>query len=672
MSPTLIRYALDTTGTNPDNLVSAEPHTLSDRRNRCVALQHGAFYTEGVIVKDTVSQRILTHGTDYVFAVLYTSLTIKYRKEICDILIIINTQVSPSIEVTYQTVGGDYTKSAEGLIQLLETKSDDEFSRSFFDIRNRPADFVPSPHIHDLGDGYGFEYLVFALEKIRNAIVWGDMAAIDSVYNYVDDFLANLTRLINHRIDTELFAAIIEFRRTFTKKLAGLEFVENLPIATDEDGRNIANIDYQMRTPADNKYIATKALAAFKEVLYNQMVSSNLTSLGKSYGTLGAPLKTALVSMTNGARVMIDSLESVKLANLPYDQEVYPDPGKQRNRWTIVKVSNNQKDRGGILMAFAMDDGVYIGNLKIGVNTTSLTWKKYITSADSERYLQLLLDHIQSPVDPHKTKKIHVGLGDVENLGVATKEDIICRKPVRKYVTYDGMLLFMKAFMTGVKSIDDITADDTTPNAVANYQMIFAPCGPCVGENNYSNVPTPAPTLPAHRPRGELLTAYCVGFTRMGRYSDGFGGSFEEIIETRSRDCGFKGGAEHPPRGTLLEAYCEEVDRIGKYADGVGGYYTRPIMTNSPECGFILQYCPTYEIMQTTSVVGAPPTRIGYGFSFTDIVDPAANVVLKDHTGTELCYIYANPGTGHDIPVRDLNSAIIGYASANLCSDGGV
>ena len=671
MSATLIRYALDVTGINPDNLVMNEPHTLVDKRVRAIAPIYGAFFTEGVVLKEAGSSVPLTLGTDYVFAGLSTAITQKLGKAVASVLLVINPAVNSEVVLTCQMVGGYFSQNVQGLIDLLNTQSDDQFSNSFWDIANRPADFTPPPHVHDLGDGFGFEYVVYALEKIRNAITWSDLTTIDTLFKTIDDFIANLTNMVNHRIDTELLGAIIEFRRSFTKELAGLGLVENLATATEDDGRSYAVQGYLPKNAVDNKYIATKALAAFKEVVYSQMVSTGLTNLGKVYGVVAAPLKSVLVSMPNGGRITLDPLEDIKLSGRLFDSEVYPDSTLPKTRWVIVKSSNNVQDRGGIFMGFSMNTSdIYVGSLKIGNNSQTVTWKKFMTESDSTAMMKRLLDHMDAPTDPHKTTKVHAGLGNVENLALATREDIILRKPVRKYVTYDGLLLFMKAFMTGVKSVDEIAEDDGSPNAVARYQMIFAPCGPCVSNvDGYSTAPTPAPTEPDLRERGYLLASYCIGFKRMGRYADGFGSSYEEVIENKAADCGWRDCEEHPVRGTLLEAFCDEQDRIGKYADGNGGFYTRPIQVNSVECGYIAQYCPTYEIMAAASN-GYSPTLLGYGFSFTDHADPAATVVLRDVDDTALCMIYPTSASSHNVPIRDINNNVLGYACNQMCDSG--
>lgn len=658
MPTTLIRYPLDRTGTNPNNLVQNELHTLAQKRFRAVAPMYGAFFTDGFTVFDKATNRQLIRGTEYVFVELYQSLTMLTGREVAGAMIVINPDVSSTVAINYQCVGGEYSENTETLVALLNQSSDDTVSKSFLDVENKPATFVPSLHLHDLGDGIGFEVLVFALEKLRNAITWADAPKISNMLNKIDFFLSVLDSRINSRVDSELLASIIKFKSLFTKELAGLGLVQNLAISTEAEGRLVADPDYVMKSMSDNKYAVTQTLIGFKEELYNQLVSSKTTNLGKPHGMIGNSLKSVLRSLPNGGRVILDTFETVKLQGLPLDMEVYPDTGQIKDKWIIVKVTNNLNNQGGVLLGINMTNGdTYRGIMTMltGGNS-SIAWKRFISEIDINDFIAKFTAHLKDEANPHKDKKHHVGLGDVENLPIATKEDIICRKPTRKYITYDGLLLFMKAFMTGVKSVDEITEDDTTPSAVARYQMIFAPCGPCGTNANFSNVPTPSPPPPSIKPRGERLTTYCIGVKQMGKFSDGFGGTYEQVIDAQSASCGFKGKTSYPPRGSLLDRYCDGTTRMGKYADGNGGFYNAIIEEKSVQCGYIRTYKPTFLISD------AEENPIGLGFGPNDIVDPLAIVLLTDAMGNELCYIYPDSTAEHPIAISDIHNSLIGYA----------
>ena len=658
MTQLTIRYALDTTGVNPDNLVSGERHTLSDLRNRIIAPVNGAFFTDGFTIKDTVTGRTLVRGTDYVFAELYQTLTIKYGKEICGLAIITNTEVNALVEISYQALGDVYSRSATTLKNLLEEVSSSEYSKSLTDIRNKPVTFIPSPHVHDLGDGTGFEYLIYALERIRNAIVWADMTAVDSLSARIDDFIKELTQTLYHRLDNEVIGKLLEFKRSFTKAMINLGNVQNLGVATEAQGRAIAAVDYVSPSVNEDKYITLKALGAFKEAMYNQVVMSGLTNLGKSYGVLVAPQRNALASLPNGSVVLFDSQENTVSANQSFDIDAYPDSSKTKARWSIFKVTNNPTDRGGVLMGFNMATGeMYSGLMTALANGYSISWKRYLTESDSQGFMDAFIDHLEFEGDPHKTKPHHIGLGDVENLPVATREDIVCRKPVRKYMTYDGLLLWMKAFMTGVSTLSEIDEDDTTPSALQRYQMIFAPCGPCGGGVTVPSA-TPAPTERPVDPRGKLLTSYCIEFARYGRYADGFGSSYEAVIEALSKDCGYVND-DNPERGTLLGYVCDGFNRNGKYADGNGGFYLTLLEANSVHCGFVAKYTPTYQIQRHTD-----GSVLGYGFAVgaATPIDPAATVTLRDSMDVALCLIYPDSAGDHTVMVSDVAGTLIGYA----------
>jgi hypothetical protein len=53
------------------------------------------------------------------------------------------------------------------------------------DVVNKPLQYPPALHNHFLNDIYGFEYVVVALERIRNAIILSDVPAFESVIDYV-------------------------------------------------------------------------------------------------------------------------------------------------------------------------------------------------------------------------------------------------------------------------------------------------------------------------------------------------------------------------------------------------------------------------------------------------------------------------------------------------------
>lgn len=611
MPQTLVRYALDTSGKNPDNLVRNEGHTLTDKRYRAIAPRHGAFFTEGFSAVDTFNNKTLVRGLDYEFSELYQTPTIKYGKEVVGCIIVINAAVSPNVAITYQTLGADYSGNVDALVNYLSTHNEAGISTSFLDTGNRPTMFVPSPHVHDLGDGMGFEFLVFALEKLRSALLWSDSNSIVSLQERVNNTINDVANNARYRLDTELAQYLLAFKEQFTKEILGLGKVVNLPLADESEGAFAARDDFNLGGDANDRYVTLRSLIAFKEGLLSRVVSSDSTGIGKRYGQLMLPTLSGLESLTNGARVLVDSLEATVLAGAQHDRAVFPDLTSATARWSIVKVSNNEKNRGGVFTAINASNGsIYTGVLTITANDKSLIWRKLMTEADADSFLGKLTSHLNDTRNPHKTHKNQVDLNHVENLPVADIRTILARIPKREYVTHDGMLLFMKAFVTDNWQIDPNAVD---PDAAAQarsiraYQTLFAPNGvnsPNAGltlEQAPRQVPTPV-----------------------------------------------------PQRGQEIGWHCEGVNKVVKLTDGFGGFYVET-RNNSGECGFMPPNA-NFAIRDLNDVV------LGYGFPAGGAVDSNATVRIDDADGVTLCFIFDTAATGRTSEIRNASGQTLGFA----------
>lgn len=83
---------------------------------------------------------------------------------------------------------------------------------------------------------------------------------------------------------------------------------------------------------------------------------------------------------------------------------------------------------------------------------------------------------------------------------------------------------------------------------------------------------------------GTLASTFCSGTTKMGRYHNGEGGTYDEVIQANSTECGY---VAPPASGTLLSTYCSGTTKMGRYANGSGGTYDQTIETNSRDCGYV-------------------------------------------------------------------------------------
>jgi hypothetical protein len=195
MIPLVIRLPLDPTGLSQDNLIVREPHTISTRRVRAIATKSGAFFSKSLALYDDTTGQKLTEN-QYYAAEMYQLPSKRYGEEICAIVMITDPSVSTKVSVSYQALGDIYSTSQEAIIAQIERLQIDTRPVAWGDIIGKPDGFKPSAHLHDAGDIYGFEYVVFALDRIADAIMLGDAASHDAIYRYIDNMEATLRALI--------------------------------------------------------------------------------------------------------------------------------------------------------------------------------------------------------------------------------------------------------------------------------------------------------------------------------------------------------------------------------------------------------------------------------------------------------------------------------------------
>lgn len=180
--PIIHKYPLDRTGRNPNNLIVGEPHTLPSGINRPVVTNYGAFFTESLVVRDAATGDILAPHHQYKATQLYQDATTYTGKEVCSVIIVTDTTVSSEVEVDYQVIGGEYTTSVRAVRELVHDLDLDNRPVAWGDILGKPKGYPPGPHLHDAGDLYGMEYLVEAIERIRQAILVGNEGTLQELH----------------------------------------------------------------------------------------------------------------------------------------------------------------------------------------------------------------------------------------------------------------------------------------------------------------------------------------------------------------------------------------------------------------------------------------------------------------------------------------------------------
>lgn len=239
---------LDLTGRLATNKREDESHILTripNKKNRACALYHGAFYVDGLIVRDGTG-RLLEHGDDkdFVAAYNYGDLSSLTAKEIMAMLVIVNAAVVSPITVTYQAVGGAFGISTLELKALMQSLEEGNFKLKWEDIIGKPTAYVPEDHPHEWWQLWGMESTVTEIDRIANAWKYGTKALERENESYGDAYL--------DKAQAELDAYTVKVRAHLTDldnphntdaAKAGLGYVNNWTMANASQvlDRNDAN-----------------------------------------------------------------------------------------------------------------------------------------------------------------------------------------------------------------------------------------------------------------------------------------------------------------------------------------------------------------------------------------------------------------------------------------------
>ena len=416
MATQLPRYPLDPTGVSPDNLVVGEQHTLPNRTIRALATLYGAFFTESVVVRDRSNNQVLQKNVQYTATELYEFPTGRWGKEICGIILITDQAVSNEVEIDYQALGGEYSTNVDAIVSMFN-EAMLERPVSWPNILGQPDEFNPAAHFHDIGDIYGFEYVVNALERLRSAVLVGDAASHDEILKYVDrqdtDIRADTALVASHLTD---HVSNTNNPHSTTKAQVGLDLVENYPVATTTQAQNGTGNAYM--TPALVKLAITPELTPFQSHIAN---TSNPHSTTASQVGLGSVQNFAIATQ---AEAEAGSLNTAYVTPLRVSQAITALALGPLNTH-ITRTDNPHNTTPAQIGLGNVQNFAIATQAEAEAGTSSVTYMTPLRTAQaiSLQALVPLNAHAVRVDNPHNTTAAQVGLGSVQNFGIAAQTD---------------------------------------------------------------------------------------------------------------------------------------------------------------------------------------------------------------------------------------------------------
>jgi hypothetical protein len=420
MSVPLIKYPLDLTGAAPSNLVTGEIHDLSALSQKAFVLNYGPFYTGNLVIRNNATGQVLTPRTQYVATQLFIDVTLRTGLDVCSVIVITDTTLPMDLVVSVdaQMVGGEYSASVDAIQQLIDALNLGNQPVTWADILGKPVLFPPAPHLHDLGDVYGFEYIVAALERITQAIYVGDDAQLQAIYAYIDHEISGLQGSIASTA-AELTAHLADYTNPHRTTAAevGLGNVNNYGTATNAQGLAGTATNLYM-TPASTTAATGPINTALNAHISNiaNPHQTNATQVGLGLVQNFGLATTALAQAgTNNASYMTPALTAAAISQ----QALVPLNAHINNTSNPHQVSKAQVALGNVNnygTATAADG-------QAGTSTVL-----YMTPASTAAGIQAqvgngLAAHIANLGNPHQVTKTQVGLGNVQNYAMASGAD---------------------------------------------------------------------------------------------------------------------------------------------------------------------------------------------------------------------------------------------------------
>jgi hypothetical protein len=424
-NPPVIKYPLDLTGLATSNLISGELHTVSVGSQPAFVLNYGPFYTTGLVLTRMDTGAVLrpssigsTNG-QYVATQLLVDMSLRTGLDICSVIVLTDTTLPPDLQVsvTYQVLGGPYSASVDAIQQLIDALDLGNQPVNWGDILGKPVLFPPAPHLHDLGDIYGFEYLVAALERIVQAIYIGDDAQLTAIYAYIDNQIAGLQSSIaaNSAALTAHLANYSNPHRV-TATQVGLGNVQNYPIASTADAEaGTSNVEYM--TPALTAAAITSQIGnAFNAHIVNYNNPHQVTAAQVGLGNVSNyPMATDVQAEagTNNASLMSPYLTAEAITT----QALTPLNAHINNLANPHQTTATQVGLG------------LVNNYATATNAqgqTGTATNLYMTPASTAAAITSQVGtafaaHIANLSNPHQTTAAQVGLGNVNNTSDANK-----------------------------------------------------------------------------------------------------------------------------------------------------------------------------------------------------------------------------------------------------------
>jgi hypothetical protein len=473
MSEQEYAYPFDPTGQLDSNLIVNERHTINPPDYTdfyFVVPLVGPFFRENLVVRHWPSGRVLVDGVDFALGYHFLSASRATANPVYGAISFYDYELTGVVELTYQTLGGPWTINEEKAAELLSNVVSNPRITTWEQVVDMPETFPVIDHEWDLVDLVGAGEVVEKLDLIEDAIrtkaeenatggvshindennphnVTATQVGLGLVANYPpasvneaiegdlnDRYMTprRVKEAISGQVNNDFraHAANIENPHEVTKTQVGLGNVSNYPTADTVTAEAGVSTGHFM-TPA-----VTRSLIL---AVVGQGVPEHVASTDNPHGVTAA--QVGLGSVPNFPMSTNDIARQASSPDYfmsPYHTKLLVD------EVALAPLSDHIANRDNPHSVTKVQVG--LGSVQnFGLATDSeaqaaVAQNRYMTPYATRLTVEELVgetvsEHIGDRENPHQVTKAQVGLGNVQNYGVATQADALDGSSDTLYMT---------------------------------------------------------------------------------------------------------------------------------------------------------------------------------------------------------------------------------------------
>lgn len=440
-------FEFDPYGDNPNNKITKERHTITPVGNGQTNFfipNKGPFHRRGFVLRNAATQLPLRPGYDYYFGFRFDQMILSGAMQpIYGAIVMNDPKANLIVEIDYQTIGGEFVLDANQITTLLANKQLDPRTVTWAAVVDIPDELPPVPHRHNVDDLVGMNEVVARLYDLIDAQEAGYNKALQALLEHIADH-ANPHHITLSDLGIDSLGNLVPANKEEAESgTDNVKYMTSLRVMNFTN-KNIVPLINAHANRTDNPHGTTKAQVGLGSVDNYQTASVVEAQAGVATNRFMTPALT---------KAAIDVLAPLALAS------------HTNNTSNPHNVTKGQVGLGSV-PNYAM---ATLAEAISGTSTTTFMSPYLVAQAISNGSGQGLSAHLLDFSNPHHVTAAQVGLGNVPNYGVATLQEAIAGTATDKLMTAYLVNQILKA--TGSDGITAHISNYNNPHNVTKGQV---------------------------------------------------------------------------------------------------------------------------------------------------------------------------------------------------------